>query len=163
MSKPDELTAFFDDPRVKRQPLPGALGQIEVHCGYLAAEAFALAFGGQEIYIPSTPSRDHPVTRALGMAAAREIGAALGPDEFGSAAALSVPLGETELKWNIARRLRLGGRTRNEIVLLMRDVYGFPITVARVGELCRDLPSAGRAGRAPLRHGRSATGKGVKR
>lgn len=150
MGEPDDLTAFFDDKRVKRQPLPGALGQIEAHCGYLTAEGFALMFGGQEIYIPRDPGGDHPIARSVGLPLARTIGRLLGPDSFGSATALAVPLGETELKWNIARRLRLSGLSRNEIVRVMRNVYGFSITAARVGTLCRGLPTPTKAGRPPL-------------
>lgn len=141
MSRRPPPAPAIEDARVRRQPLPGVLGRIERAYGYPLAEAFALAFGGQEIYIPRRPPADHPIARTLGVRNARAIGRLLGPDELGSAVAVAVPLGETELKWNIARRLRLAGMSRNEIVRSLRETYRLPASAARVGDLCRDLPA----------------------
>lgn len=149
MSRRPPAAPRRDDPRVKRQPLPGVLGVVERAAGYPAAERFALIFGGSEIYIPRDPKPDHPLSLAMGYKVARLIGRVLGPDELGSAAGTAIPLGETELKWNIVRRLRLAGLSRNEIVRRLRDDYRFPITAARVGELARGLPAPPRRKAAP--------------
>lgn len=134
------------DPRVKRQPLPGLLGEIERICGYAAAEKFALTFGGQEIYIPLVPTADHPIVRAVGRRAAALIGQRLGRGGAAGNHGYNVPTAEVELKWNICRRLRLAGLSRNDIVRALRRRYGMAITAGHVGQLVQGLPAPPRGG-----------------
>jgi hypothetical protein len=152
VSDAEDLTAFFDDGRIKRQPLPGVLGMIEQAAGYLAAERFAAAFGGQNVYLPLALDQAHPVARAAGLNAdeAAAVGAAVGRSGPLSGGAWPVPIAQIELKWNVSRRLRLQGKSNNEIVRILRETYRLPTTAARVGELCRDLPALAKAGRPPV-------------
>lgn len=135
------MPARKPDPRIRRRSLPGLLGRIETLAGYEVAERFALRFGGMELYIPVECPRDHAIAKAVGWRAARVICAELGGAGGQSAGAWLVPVGEIELKWNIVRRLRLAGLSRNRIVAEMRRRYRIVTSVQRVSELVRDLPS----------------------
>lgn len=128
------------DPRVKRQPLPGLLGEIERACGYAAAERFALAFGGQELYIPLAILPGHPIAQAVGTKAAKLIACKFGRAGGGGGHAFAIPLAEVEIKWNRCREMRLMGMSRNEIVKELRRRCGMTTSAAHVGQLTRDLP-----------------------
>lgn len=128
------------DPRIRRRHLPGLLGQIEALVGYEAAERFAVVFGGQEVYIPVLCPADHPIAKAIGHRRAREVCAALGRQGPLANGSFAVPVADVELKWNIARALRLAGKSRNEIVRTLRARYGLVSTTTAVSQLTSDLP-----------------------
>ncbi|NYZ12871.1 hypothetical protein HL658_09930 [Azospirillum sp. RWY-5-1] len=133
-------TARRPDPRIRRRRLPGLLGQIEDLVGYEAAERFAVTFGGQEVYIPVVCPAGHPIAKAIGHRRAREVCAVFGRQGPLANGSYSVPVADVELKWNIARALRLAGKSRNEIVRTLRARYGLVSTTTAVSQLTSDLP-----------------------
>lgn len=147
------MPARRPEPLIRPVPLPGLLGRIERLIGSARAERFAILFGGQELYIPRSPGPEHPIARAIGHKAARLLGQQLGGQGNRDGGTWSVPVGETELKWNVSRRLALQGWTRNEIVRHLRRRYGLTASIRSVQEAIRDLPPEMRVrrGRAPIR------------
>ncbi|HEX7128301.1 MAG TPA: helix-turn-helix domain-containing protein [Thermodesulfobacteriota bacterium] len=79
--------------------------------GPAAAAALAAAFGGQRLYIPKAPRRDHPLVRALGLEAARQLAAQYGgttlevPHPRGSADQIRALAREGLTRAAIARRV----------------------------------------------------------
>ena len=58
------------DPVPQRSALFGDLVAV---IGEEAALALAAAFGGEQLYVPAAPGADHPISRAIGPAAAAEL------------------------------------------------------------------------------------------
>ena len=62
-----------------REPLPGALAEIEAVIGRGAALLIALAYRTQEaLHVPRRPDDDHPLSRLIGADGARELAARFG-------------------------------------------------------------------------------------
>lgn len=114
---------------------PELLRLVAEDCGEQVALAFAAAFGGRELYVP-TPERideGHPMARALGVATARKVASTLGGGKQ------VIPLGPVSTVQRRKRAIRdlkgtgmknpaiaraLGIHTRTVEIRLQRDREG---------------------------------------
>jgi DNA-binding transcriptional regulator LsrR (DeoR family) len=92
---------------------------METVIGEEAARRLAEAFGGRRLYIPKAPGEQHPITVAIGAAAAKVLAA-----EFGGSAPIDVPMLSTRrariveldgLGWSRAKIAREVGVTERRV------------------------------------------------
>lgn len=81
-----------------------------------AADRLMRAFGGGVVYLPRRPGPEHPISRAIGLATAREIAEALGPGR------LQVPRGTRAAQEEKASRIVAMIRARRPVAEIVRTV-----------------------------------------
>lgn len=94
------------------EDLPGVLGVVAEKVSLTAAFKLAAEFGGTLVYIPERVSDESPLARALGVADARAVAAALGRGN------IEIPLGPfaTHARRRAEiRRLLAGGTSGQEV------------------------------------------------
>lgn len=97
------------EPNITPYALPGILAEIaEATCVEIAV-ALARKHGGQRLYLPREPKRDHHLCRLLGVQAARIICARWGSERH------EIPSAKPYLHWYDARRLRGSGLSHGQI------------------------------------------------